>query len=185
MSRIGKQPIVIPPQVTIEISDYKVMVKGPKGQLEQQVLPEIKVEVKDNKIYFTKTVETRRAGCFHGLFRTLVANNILGVTQGFFKTLELHGTGYRASIEDNKLKILIGFSHPVIIEPVEGIQFEVEDNNIIKISGIDKQLVGQVAAKIRDIRKPEPYKGKGIRYQGEKVRRKAGKAAKSGAEAGA
>lgn len=183
MSRVGKKPIEIPQEVTVKTTEGKVIVSGSKGQLELKLEPEIKAEIKDNQVLVERQAETKSAKSLHGLTRTLIDNMIKGVTQGFSKTLELQGTGYRVSLEGNNLKLLVGFSHPIIVEPLPGIQFQVEGNNIIKVSGIDKQLVGQVSASIRSIKKPDPYKGKGIRYQGEKVKKKPGKAAKVGAAA--
>lgn len=183
MSRVGKKPIPVPQKVTVKTTEGKVIVSGPKGQLELKLEPEIKAEIKDNQVLVERQAETKSAKSLHGLTRTLIDNMIKGVTQGFSKTLELQGTGYRVSLEGGNLKLLVGFSHPVIVEPLPGIQFQVEGNNIIKVSGIDKQLVGQVSASIRSIKKPDPYKGKGIRYQGEKVKKKPGKAAKVGAAA--
>jgi len=180
MSRIGKQPIEIPQGVNITIENNLVNVKGPKGELERYIRPEIKIEQKENQLIVGPDKETKRTGALWGLSRTLIANMVLGVTVGYSKKLEIQGVGYRASLEGENLVLLMGFSHPVKIEKVEGIKFEVEKNNII-VSGIDKELVGQVAAKIRKVRPPEPYKGKGIRYEGEYVRIKAGKKA-AGAE---
>lgn len=183
MSRIGKKPIEISQEVTIKITDGKVIVVGPKGQLEQEIRPEIKVEIKNNKVIVGRKLESKLAKSLHGLTRTLIANMIEGVTKGFSKTLELHGTGYRALLEEGNLKLTLGFSHPVVVKPPQGIQFQLEGNNVIKVLGIDKQLVGQVAAGIRSIKKPDSYKGKGIRYQNELIRKKPGKAAKVGAVA--
>jgi large subunit ribosomal protein L6 len=180
MSRIGQQPVTIPEQVKVISKGSKVVVKGPKGELEQKISKGIEVKIAGNQIKVERTKETKKVKSLHGLFRTLIFNMIKGVSQGFSKNLELHGTGYRASLEGGKLKILVGFSHPVFVEPPENIEFKVENNTLITVSGIDKQLVGQVAASIREIRKPEPYKGKGISYQGEKIKRKPGKAAKAG-----
>ena len=182
MSKIGKQPIKIPNNISVEIADRMVVVKGPKGKLRQKFNPEIKIEVKDETIFLERKSETKIAKSLHGLYRTLIFNMIQGVSQGFSKILELEGTGYRVSKEGRDLKILVGYSHPVKVNPPEGIEFQVEDNKVIKVIGIDKQLVGQTAANIRKIRKPEPYKGKGIRYQGERIKIKPGKAAKAGAE---
>ena len=146
--------------------------------------PEIKVEIKDGQILVSRRKENKRAKSLHGLTRTLIANMVEGVTKGFSKVLELHGTGYRAKMEGKKLVLEVGFSHPVIVEPPEGIEFKLKGEKEIIVSGIDKQQVGNTAAQIRAIKKPEPYKGKGIRYQGEVVRRKAGKAAKVGSGEG-
>ncbi len=177
MSRIGKLPINIPFGVNVKIEDKIVIVTGPKGELKQEIIAGLGVEIKDKQIIINKIkINDLTQSCF-GLLRTLISNMVQGVTTGYSKTLELVGTGFRASIESANLKMLIGFSHPVIVKPPQGIEFKVENNNLIKITGIDKKLVGQVAANIRDIKKPEPYKGKGIRYQGEHIRKKAGKAA--------
>lgn len=181
MSRVGRQPISIPEGVTIKIKDGQVIVAGPKGELVQEVRPEIKVQLKNNQILVSRKVEGRFSRSLHGLTRTLIANMIRGVTEGWSKTLKLMGTGYRVKLEGEKLLLSLGFSHPVEVEPVEGIKFEVKGNDTINVLGIDKALVGQTAAKIRKIRPPEPYKGKGIRYEDEEVRRKPGKAAKIGA----
>ncbi len=183
MSRIGKQPVQIPDQVEVLLQKDEIVVKGPKGELSQKFPEAIKIKIEEGKVNIERKSETKKIKSMHGLLRTLIANMIQGVKEGFSKDLELHGTGYRASVEGGKLKIMIGFSHPVIVEPPPGIEFKVEENTLITVSGINKQTVGQVAADIRLIRKPEPYKGKGISYKGEKIRRKAGKAAKAG-EAG-
>lgn len=174
MSRIGKKPIEIPQGVEVKIESQKVIVKGPKGELQKEVRPEIKVETKNGKILITPQKETKKTPAFWGLIRTLIFNMIKGVTEGYEKKLEIQGVGYRASLEGEDLVLQIGFSHPVKIKKIEGIKFSIE-KNIITVSGIDKELVGQIAAKIRRVRPPEPYKGKGIRYLGEEVRRKAGK----------
>lgn len=174
MSRIGKKPIEIPKGVEVKIEDNVVIVKGPKGELQKKIRPEIKVEVKENEILVSPEKETKKTNAFWGLTRTLIFNMIKGVTEGYEKKLEIQGVGYKTNLEGEDLVLQVGFSHPVKIDKVEGIKFEVE-KNIITISGIDKELVGQIAAKIRKVRKPEPYKGKGIRYLGEEVRRKPGK----------
>lgn len=181
MSRIGRQPVQIPEGVTVEIKGGEIKVKGPKGELKQRIRSEIKVEKKNNQILVSRKVENKLGRSLHGLIRTLIANMIKGVTEGWSKTLKLVGTGYRAKLEGEKLVLSVGFSHPVVVKPVEGLQFEVKGNDTIRVLGIDKALVGQVAAEIRKIRPPEPYKGKGIRYEGEEVKRKPGKAAKIGA----
>jgi len=185
MSRIGRKPIEILKGVEVKVEDNTGFVKGPKGELQKEVPLEIKIEIKDDKIFVSPQKETKRTKAFWGLFRTLIFNMIKGVIDGYEKKLEIHGVGYKANLEGEDLVLLVGFSHPVKIDRVEGIGFSVE-KNIITISGIDKQLVGQVAAKIRKVRPPEPYKGKGIRYLGEEVRRKAGKkvATTEGAGAG-
>lgn len=174
MSRIGKKPIEIPKGVEVKIEDNVVIVKGPKGELQKKIRPEIKVEIKENEILVSPEKETKKTNAFWGLTRTLIFNMIKGVTEGYEKKLEIQGVGYKANLEGEDLVLQVGFSHPVKMDKVEGIKFEVE-KNIITISGIDKELVGQIAAKIRKVRKPEPYKGKGIRYLGEEVRRKPGK----------
>jgi len=174
MSRIGKKPIEIPQGVDMSIENNLVKIKGQKGELKQYIRPEIKVEKKENEIIVSVGKETKRTSALWGLSRTLIANMIEGVVNGYEKKLEIQGVGYRASLEGEDLVLLVGFSHPVRIKKVEGIKFEVQKLNII-ISGINKELVGQVAAKIRAVRPPEPYKGKGIRYDGEYVRRKSGK----------
>ncbi len=176
MSRIGKKPIEIPKGVEAKVEGNTVFVKGPKGELQKEVPSEIKVEIKDNEIFVNPKEETKRTRAFWGLFRTLIFNMIKGVTDGYEKKLEIHGVGYRANLEGEDLVLLVGFSHSVKINKVEGIEFSVE-KSIITVSGINKELVGQIAAKIRKVRPPEPYKGKGIRYLGEEVRKKAGKKA--------
>ena len=180
MSRIGKLPIPVPAGVKVEVDDKNlVTVKGPKGTLTQQVDPQVKLNLKDNELLLTIDNE-KTMGAKHGLYRALVHNMVVGVTEGFAKTLEMVGTGYRASAEENgkKLNIAIGFSHPVILTAPENITFETPVQTKIVIHGIDKQAVGSLAADIRAIRKPEPYLGKGIKYEGEHIRRKEGKAGK-------
>ncbi len=174
MSRIGKKPIEIPKDVEVKVENNTVIVKGPKGELQKEVHFEIKIEIKDDKIFVSPEKETKRSKAFWGLFRTLIFNMIKGVTDGYEKKLEIHGVGYKANLEEEDLILSVGFSNPVKLDKVEGIEFSVE-KSIITVSGIDKELVGQIAAKIRKVRPPEPYKGKGIRYLGEEIRRKAGK----------
>ena len=181
MSRVGKKPILIPGNVEVKIEGQKVMIKGPKGELQREIRPEIKVEMRGNEIFVSpqipptkKMVGGKRTKAFWGLTRALIANMIKGVTEGFEKKLQIEGLGFRASIEDENLLLHIGFTHPVKIKTPLGIKFSIE-KNIITVSGIDKELVGQIAAKIRKIKPPEPYKGKGIRYFGEVIRRKVGK----------
>ena len=181
MSRIGQQPIKIPEGVEANYRQAVLVIKGPKGELKQKIRPELKVEIGQSEIKVNRKKNDRFSRSLHGLTRTLIANMIMGVTEGYSKVLKLVGTGYRVKKEGEKLTLSLGFSHPVTVESIKGIQFEVEDDDTIKISGTDKGLVGQVAAKIRQIRPPEPYKGKGIRYQDEEVRRKPGKAGKVGA----
>lgn len=180
MSRIGYAPITIPEGVTVEIDGRKILVKGEKGELSHTIPGQITIEQKDNEIRVDRKRNAKAVKSLHGLTRALIANMIVGVTKGYDKTLEFVGTGYRVKKQGNKLTISVGYSHDIEYEQPEGITLDIEGNNIIKIQGIDKQQVGQVAAEIRKIRPPEPYKGKGIRYQGEHVRRKAGKAAKVG-----
>jgi large subunit ribosomal protein L6 len=181
MSRIGKQPIQIPKEVAVEVKDGEVKISGPKGVLGVKFKPEIEVFVKNDKILVKRKKETKLACSLHGVTRTLIANAIEGVIKGFSKSLEIVGTGFRALLEGENLVLFVGFSHPVKISPPPGIKFEVEEGNKIRVSGVDKALVGQVAAQIRKIRPPDPYKGKGIRYEGEEIKLKPGKAGKAGA----
>jgi len=174
MSRVGKKPILIPENVEIKIEGQKIIVKGPKGELQREIRPEIKLEVEKDKILVIPQKKTKGTKAFWGLTRALVFNMIKGVAEGYEKKLQLEGVGYKANLEGEELVLQVGFSHPVKIEKPEGVTFSVE-KNIITVSGINKELVGQIAAKIRKVRPPEPYKGKGIRYVGEEVRRKAGK----------
>ena len=178
MSRIGKKPIIIPESVEVKIENGKVTTKGPKGELLREFRPEIKIELKNGKIFVTPKIETKEKKilAFWGSTRAILANMVRGVTEGYEKKLEIEGVGYRATIEGNHLVLNVGFSHPVKIPAPAEIKFLVEKNTIT-VSGIDKELVGQVAAKIRAVRPPEPYKGKGIRYSGEQIRRKLGKKA--------
>jgi large subunit ribosomal protein L6 len=178
MSRIGKRPIPIPDKVTITLEGQKVSVKGPKGQLSLSLVPEVSIEQDDSTLLVKRRNESRLARQRHGLSRTLVANMVEGVSQGFQKRLEIQGVGYRAQIQGKNLSLSVGYSHPVVIEPPDGIQLAVENNTNVMVSGIDKEIVGNIAASIRAVRPPEPYKGKGIRYSGEVVRRKVGKAGK-------
>jgi large subunit ribosomal protein L6 len=178
MSRIGNKPVVIDDKVELKIENNLIKVKGPKGELSTEIVDErIKFEVIENELVFSRSSDSPEVRSLHGLYRSLVANDIQGVLEGYSKTLVLQGVGHRASLKGNNIEILCGFSHPVVFEKVEGITFEVPDQNTIVVSGIDKALVGQVTANIRAIKPPEPYKGKGIRYKDEYVRRKAGKAA--------
>ena len=178
MSRIGRLPITIPAGVTVTANDNVVSVKGPKGERGLNVASPIEVAIEDGQVIVSRPDEERESRALHGLTRTLIANNIIGVTDGYSKGLEVVGTGYRVAQKGNSLEFALGFSHPVVVDPPAGITFAVEGNNKVTVSGIDKQAVGEAAANIRKIRKPEPYKGKGIRYAGENVRRKAGKAGK-------
>jgi len=176
VSRIGKKPISLPQGVEITVKDNMVTVKGPKGTLAQAIPQGITVSKQDDQIVVERAGDSKQDRAYHGLTRALVANMVQGVSTGFERKLELVGVGYRAQLQGKKLVINIGFSHPVEVEPPEGIEFEVPAANKITVKGIDKQLVGNTAAIIRDIRRPEPYKGKGIKYENEVVRRKAGKA---------
>jgi large subunit ribosomal protein L6 len=176
MSRIGRKPIEIPDKVQVTVTDGLVQVKGPKGELKRELLPKIRIEQEGNVLRVIRESEDKRTRAFHGLMRQLIANMVTGVTQGFKKELLIEGLGYRAEMKGKKLVMSLGFSHPVEYEAPEGITLKVEGNNKIIVEGIDKELVGQVAAIIRRFRPPEPYKGKGIRYIDEQVRRKAGKA---------
>lgn len=178
MSRIGKLPIAVPGSVTVTINGQQVAVKGPKGELSLTVAEPIRVALEEGQILVTRPNDERDSRALHGLTRTLIANNIIGVTEGYQKSLEVIGTGYRAQQKGNGIELALGFSHPVNFEAPEGVTVTVEGANKIHVSGIDKQAVGEVAANIRKLKKPEPYKGKGIRYVGEVVRRKAGKAGK-------
>jgi large subunit ribosomal protein L6 len=175
MSRIGKKAVAIPSGVTVTLDGQTVTVKGPKGQLAWTVADEIEVKQEGSDLLLTKREETTRAQAMWGLSRTLVNNMVVGVTAGYERTLELVGVGYRAAMKGSNLSMQLGFSHDVDIKPPQGITFAVPKQTEIKISGIDKQVVGELAARIRRIRPPEPYKGKGVRYQGETVRRKEGK----------
>lgn len=178
MSRIGRLPIEIPAGVTVAVDGSVVSVKGPKGELTLSVASPIEAKVEDNQVLVTRPDDERESRSLHGLTRTLISNQIIGVTQGYTKGLEVVGTGYRVAQKGSSVEFALGFSHPVLIEPPAGITLTVEGNNKLTVSGIDKQAVGEAAANIRKIRKPEPYKGKGVRYAGEIVRRKAGKAGK-------
>ena len=176
MSRIGKKPIQIPEDVEVKIEGQKVIIKGPKGELSREVRPEIKVEVKEGKIFVSPQLETKKTKAFWGLIRALLANMIKGVKEGYEKKLQIEGIGFRASLEGENLLLNVGFSHPVKINVPPGIKFSIE-KNIITVSGRDKESVGQIAAIIRKVKPPEPYKGKGIRYLGEVLRKKVGKKA--------
>ena len=178
MSRIGRKPITIPAGVDVTIDGSHVAVKGPRGSLERDLHPDMRVVMEDGEIRVERPSDERLHRSLHGLTRTLVANMIEGVTNGYEKRLEIVGVGYRAVYKDPDIELALGFSHPVDVAAPPGIEFEVPAPNRIVIRGIDKQLVGQVAANIRKVRKPEPYKGKGVRYAGENVRRKVGKAGK-------
>ena len=184
MSRVGRKPIPLEKGVKIEIKGSAITVSGPKGELGAEVHRAIHVDVKDNQILVGRSGDLKIERALHGLWRALIQNMVKGVTQGFSRKLELVGVGYRAEIKGKKLQLALGFSHPILFAPPDGIKIEAPTQTSITISGIDKQLVGQVAAKIRSFRPPEPYKGKGVKYEGEVIRRKAGKAAAaSGAKA--
>jgi len=177
MSRIGRKPVAVPDAVTVDIAPGNVAVKGPKGELRQSLSPDMKVEQSDGVVTITRPTDRGEHRALHGLTRSLIANMVEGVTNGFEKKLEIQGVGYRAQLKGRNLEMALGYSHPVAIEAPEGIEFEVPQATEIIVRGIDKQLVGQVAADIRKRRPPEPYKGKGIRYRDEHVLRKVGKRA--------
>ncbi len=179
MSRVGLKPIPVPSGVEVSVSGSTCKVKGPKGELTNEIPDVITVTIEDGQVNVVRANEERQSKALHGLTRQLISNNVVGVADGYTKALEIVGVGYRASASGSgKLDMALGFSHPVVFEAPAGITFVTPTQTRIEISGIDKQLVGQVAANIRKLRKPEPYKGKGIRYEGEHVRRKAGKSAK-------
>lgn len=175
MSRIGRAPIQLPSEVEVELADHGVRVKGPKGVLSLPVDPQVSVRMGDGKIWVERSSEAHRVKALHGLTRSLLNNVVVGVTQGFQRQLEINGVGYRASLEGRALVLSLGYSHPIRYVPPEGIEILLPQRNIIAVSGIDKQLVGQVSAEIRGFRPPDPYKGKGIRYATEKIRLKEGK----------
>ncbi len=179
MSRVGKNPIEVPSGVDVVIDKSTVIAKGPKGELKKTFSPDIGIKKEGDTIYVERPTDSARHKSLHGLTRTLVANMVQGVHAGFEKTLEISGVGYRAVLKGSNLELAVGYSHPVMVNRTEGIEFEVPAPNRIVVKGPDKQLVGEIAAEIRAIRKPEPYKGKGIRYAGEYVRRKVGKTAAS------
>jgi large subunit ribosomal protein L6 len=180
MSRIGRLPIAVPSGVDVTIDGRTVTVRGPKGTLSRELHPDIAVNREDATLVVSRPTEQKLHKQLHGLTRTLVNNMVVGVTTGYRKGLEITGVGYRAALVGSKLQLNLGFSHTVEIDPPEGISFELENPTRLAVVGIDKELVGQVAARVRASRKPEPYKGKGVRYAGERVRRKAGKAGKIG-----
>lgn len=179
MSRVGQTPIRIPDGVSVSIVGRQIHVNGPRGELRRELPEDVTVEQADGEIRVSRDNETREVRALHGLVRSLINNMVLGVTQGFEKSLEIQGVGYRATKQGSDLELAVGFSHPVRKAAPAGIEYEVPSPTKIVVRGVDKELVGQTAAEIRAIRKPEPYKGKGIRYEGEHVRRKAGKAAKA------
>jgi large subunit ribosomal protein L6 len=180
MSRIGRLPITVPSGVDVTIDGRNVTVTGPKGTLSRSLHPDIAVTRENGSIIVTRPTEQKTHKQLHGLTRTLVNNMVVGVTDGYRKGLEITGVGYRAALNGKKLQLNLGYSHPIEIDPPEGISFEVENPTRLAVIGIDKELVGQIAAQVRATRKPEPYKGKGVRYAGEYIRRKAGKAGKIG-----
>ncbi|MFO7532987.1 MAG: 50S ribosomal protein L6, partial [Candidatus Limnocylindrales bacterium] len=178
--RVGKLPIPIPAGVDIDIAGSRIKVKGPRGTLERDVTPVLSVVTEDGQLRVVRPNEDKRSRELHGLTRTLIHNMVVGVTEGYTRNLEIQGVGYRAQLVGRKLQLNLGYSHPIEINPPEGISFEVETPTKVAVTGIDKELVGRIAAQVRGTRKPEPYKGKGVRYAGEIVRRKAGKAGKIG-----
>jgi large subunit ribosomal protein L6 len=178
MSRIGRLPIPVPASVTVTIDGQSVAVKGPKGELALVVANPIEVALEGDQVLVTRPDDERASRSLHGLTRTLIANQIQGVTEGYSKVLEVVGTGYRVQSKGSSVEFALGFSHSITVDPPAGISFQIEGTNKLTVTGIDKQAVGEVAANIRKLRKPEPYKGKGIRYAGEVVRRKAGKSGK-------
>ncbi len=182
MSRIGRKPVQIPKGVTVAVKDGIVSVKGPKGELKEKVHPDIKVDINNDQVVLSRSQEDTKYRALHGLWRALIQNMIIGVTEGYSKKLEIVGVGYRAEMKGSRLNLLLGYSHPILFAAPEGIKVEAPTQTSIIISGAHKQLVGLVAAKIRSLRPPEPYKGKGIKYEGEYIRRKAGKAAATAAK---
>ena len=182
MSRIGNQPIKVPSGVTVTVDVGEVRVKGPKGELSQRIPTQMSVELSDGQVVVSRPDESKESRSLHGLTRTLIANMVEGVTNGYRKTLEISGVGYRAARVGPTISLTVGYSHPVQYPPPPGITFEVETPTRFHILGFDKQLVGETAARLRKIRPPEPYLGKGIRYSDERIRRKAGKAGKVGAK---
>jgi len=182
MSRIGKKPVPMPKGVSVQLDGLRITVKGPKGEISRMVHPELALAVEGETIVVRRPSDEARHRALHGLTRTLVANMVDGVTKGFAKSLEIQGVGYKAEPKPFGVQLVVGFSHPVPYHAPKGIKISVDNNVNVKIEGVDKELVGQVAAEIRAIRPPEPYKGKGIRYAGEQVRRKAGKTAQAAAK---
>ena len=183
MSRVGKQPVAIPSGVEIRVDGSTVSVKGSKGTLERTFPEEVAFEVEDGEARVLRPADDRRSRAMHGLSRALLSNMVIGVSEGYSKELQLVGVGYRAALKGKTLELQVGYSHPVVIEPLDGVEFEVPEPTKVIVSGIDKERVGQATADIRKVRPPEPYKGKGIRYVDEYVRRKAGKAGVPGAAA--
>jgi large subunit ribosomal protein L6 len=179
MSRVGRMPITVPQKVNIEIDGSRVTVRGPGGELSREIAPGMELRLEDNQLLVSRSSDAPRERALHGLTRALIANMVTGVDSGFSKMLELHGVGYRGEMRGANLVLSLGYSHPVDVPPPPGITFQMEGTNRLRVLGSDKEQVGQVAADIRALRPPEPYKGKGIRYAGEYVRRKAGKAGKA------
>lgn len=177
MSRIGKQPIAVPAGTQVSCDGFEVKIKGPKGELASRVHPDMRVKIEGQTVTVERPSQGRLHKSLHGLTRQLIANMVTGVTKGFEKDLEIVGVGFRAELAGTRLVMALGYSHPVVVVPPPGIKFVLEGQTKIKVTGTDKQMVGEMAARIRKLREPEPYKGKGIRYQGEQVRRKAGKTA--------
>jgi large subunit ribosomal protein L6 len=175
MSRIGRKPVTVPKGVTLQLQGHDVAVKGPRGELRRRLHPDMQIALDKDQFTVTRPSEEKRHKALHGLTRTLVQNMVEGVSKGFIKTLEIQGVGYKAEAKPYGVNLIVGYSHPVKYEAPKGIKISVDNNTVVKIEGADKELVGQVAAELRSVRPPEPYKGKGIRYQGEQVRRKAGK----------
>ena len=175
MSRIGRKPVTVPKGVTLQLEGNRVAVKGPRGELRRTLHPDMQVALDKDQFTVVRPSEEKRHKALHGLTRTLVQNMVEGVSKGFTKTLEIQGVGYKAEAKPYGVNLVVGYSHPVKYEAPKGIKISVDNNVVVKIEGADKELVGQVAAELRSVRPPEPYKGKGIRYQGEHVRRKAGK----------
>lgn len=176
MSRIGRKPIAIPAGVSVEQTDGEIRVRGPKGALARRLPPAVNMQMVDGELQFGRTEERKTARAFHGLARAMVANMVRGVTQGFARELQIEGVGYRAEASGKKLTLALGFSHPVVLDVPEGLSVSVEGTSKIKVEGIDRDRVGQFAAEVRNLRPPEPYKGKGVRYSDERIRRKVGKA---------
>ena len=179
MSRIGRKPVPLPEGVTAQIEGRRITVKGPRGEISRVAHPDLALTIEDNAVVVRRPSDESRHKALHGLTRTLVANMVDGVTKGFTKALEIQGVGYKAEPKPFGVQLIVGFSHPVAYHAPQGVKISVDNNVLVKIEGVDKELVGQVAAEIRNVRPPEPYKGKGIRYVGEQVRRKAGKTAQA------
>lgn len=181
MSRVGKKPIVLPKGVTVDIHENTVKVKGPKGELARSFAPEIQIALENGEVVVKRSSDARQVRALHGTTRAILNNMVTGVSQGFTKALQVEGVGYKAEVKGKQLVMSLGYSHPITVEPPPGISFAWDEKaRLITVSGIDRELVGQVAADLRAWRPPEPYKGKGLRYQGEKIKRKAGKAGKAG-----